>query len=48
MAELDRFARQAENDRMLARGITSADGVKADLVAWSLTDLALATVDEIG
>src|SRR5271157_6561104 len=47
MAELKRFARQAEDDRMLARGITSTDGVKADLVARSLTDLALAAVDEV-
>jgi len=47
MAEFERFARQAEDDRMLARRVTSADGVKADLVAWSLTDLALAAVDEM-
>ena len=46
VAELERFAQQAENDRMFARGITSTDGVEADLVAWSLTDLALTAVDK--
>ena len=48
VAEFERFAHHAEDDRMIARRIARANRVDADLVARALADLAVAAVDEPG